>query len=85
MGLLIQHHDRRRARNQPPFTGASNPTATIFARPVEADARYDKRRFLTITDVVPPPINSITRTPSPIGTMSGALLAVMHQSVAVFG
>ena len=90
------------------------------------EARYDESEFLALTDVIPPPVISMMRTPSPISSMncalelirpeaiygtrqwvrfevnlhdshsgyawqtaqlygeSGALLAIVHQSVAVF-
>jgi acyl-CoA thioesterase len=124
---FIQHYDLRWARGTPPFTGTTDPAATIFARPLAEDVRYDESEFLTITDVIPPPVISLMRTPAPASTMnctielirpeaiygtrlwvrfevtlhdahsgyawqtariyseSGTLLAVAHQSVAVFG
>lgn len=124
---FIQHYDLRWARGKPPFSGAENPTATIFARPRAVAARYCEAEFLAITDAIPPPVISLMRTPAPASTMncavelirpeaiygtrqwlrfearlhdahsgyawqtarihgeSGTLLAVAHQSVAVFG
>jgi len=124
---FTQHYDLRWARGKPPFSGATDPTASIFARPVAENARYDEIEFLAITDVIPPPVISILHAPSPVSSMncalelirpehvygtrqwirfevtlhdahsgyawqtariygeSGALLAVMHQSVEIFG
>lgn len=124
---FTQHYDLRWARGTPPFTGASDPAATIFARPRADHVHYDEAEFLAITDVIPPPVISLMLTPTPVSTLncavelirpeviygtrqwlrfevdlhdahsgfgwqtayiygeSGILLAVAHQSVAIFG
>lgn len=123
----VQHYDMRWARGMPPFSGADDPRATIFARPADEDATFDETEFLALTDVIPPPVISIMHKPSPVSSMNvalelirpevifgtrqfvrfeselhdthsgyawqtakmydeaGTLLAIAHQSVAVFG
>lgn len=124
---FIQHYDVRWARGKPPFSGTPDPSATIFVRPADETTRYDETEFLAATDVIPPPVLSLLRTPAPASSMNcavelirpeavygthqwlrfevelhdahsgyawqtsriygedGALLALAHQSVAVFG
>ena len=124
---FTQNYDLCWARGKPPFTGATDATARIFARPRAAQARYDETEFLAITDAIPPPVISIMRTLAPVSSMNcalelvrpeiiygtrqwlrfevvlhdahsgyswqtahiygetGALLAIAHQSVAIFG
>ncbi len=123
----IQHYDMRWGRGKPPFSATDDPRATIFAKPAAAGATYDETEFLALTDVIPPPVISVMKTPSPVSSMNvalelirpeviygtrqfvrfeselhdthsgyawqtarmydekGTLLAIAHQSVAVFG
>jgi acyl-CoA thioesterase len=122
----IRHYQVRWAKGQPPFTGAEDPGAVIYAR-TAADRPYSESEFLGLTDVIPTPLISLRTQPGPASSMNcalelirpevvygrrcwlrfdselhdahsgyawqsahiydevGTLLAISHQSVAVFG
>ena len=78
---FVQHYDMRWASGRPPFSGATDPTATIFARPIAEHVRYDESAFIALTDVIPPPILSVMRTPAPASSMNCALELIAPQAV----
>lgn len=73
-----QHYDILWVKGEPPFSQARDARATILARPAVAELAYTEADFLVISDVIPP------WQTARMYSEDGVLLAISHQSVAVF-
>ena len=78
---FVRHYDIHRSRGASIFSGAEDPSATIFVRPSDGQSHYDETEFLAATDVIPPPALNLMKKPAPASSMNCALELIRPEVV----
>ncbi len=67
-----QHFELRWGEGQPPFSGAEQTNAKIYARYLDDDT-VSEAHIIAITDIIPPPIISTLKQPAMVSSMNWQL------------